>query len=62
MELRSELESLNLLIYQMSQWESDIESDLLIHQRMSEKTRKDKIKLADGKRQLVRIAFITFQN
>lgn len=58
MELRSEMESLNLLIYQMSRWESDIESNLLIHQRMSEKTRKDKIKLADEKRQLVRAFYV----
>ncbi|KAI4455962.1 coiled-coil domain-containing protein 40 [Holotrichia oblita] len=50
-ELRKEIDSLNLLVQQMSSWEGDIESELKLNQRMFEKTKKDKAKLAEEKRQ-----------
>nr|CAD7396560.1 unnamed protein product [Timema cristinae] len=49
-ELRSELESLMLLEKQFSDWEKDMESDLTVSQRISEKTKVDKKQLADDKR------------
>lgn len=52
-ELRKEIDSLNLLVQQMSSWEDDIESELKLNQRMFEKTKKDKAKLAEEKRQQV---------
>lgn len=50
MDLQNEIESTNLLTHQMKQWEDYVESELMVNQRMSEKTRKDKIKLAEEKR------------
>lgn len=53
MQLRNEIKQMDLLLHQMTTWANEMESDLLVNQRMSEKTRKDKIKLADDKRELV---------
>ncbi|XP_030767006.1 coiled-coil domain-containing protein 40 [Sitophilus oryzae] len=50
MELQNEINSINLLISQVSQWESKIESNLVVNQRIAEKTRKDNLKLAEEKR------------
>lgn len=50
-QLRNEMESLNLLSHQLSQWEDNVESEIIINQRISEKTKKDKIKLIEEKRQ-----------
>lgn len=58
MDLRKEIKSMDLLLYQMSTWAKDMESELLVNQRMSEKTRKDKVKLADEKRELVHLIII----
>lgn len=58
MELGSEIKSMDLLLYKMTSWMQEMESDLLVNQRMSEKTRRDKIKLADEKRELVRFNLI----
>ncbi|KRT83426.1 hypothetical protein AMK59_3719 [Oryctes borbonicus] len=49
-ELRKEMDSINLLMQQMSNWEADIESELKVNQRKFEKTKKDKMKLAEEKR------------
>ncbi|RZC34989.1 coiled-coil domain-containing protein 40, partial [Asbolus verrucosus] len=50
LELRNEIESVNLLIHQMSRWEDNLESDITVRKRMHEKTRKDKWRLLDEKR------------
>lgn len=52
-QLRKEMDSVNLLVQQMSSWEGDIESELKVNQRMFERTKKDKTKLAEEKRQQV---------
>ncbi|KAL3274206.1 hypothetical protein HHI36_015620 [Cryptolaemus montrouzieri] len=49
-ELRNEVESINLLLQQTAIWERDVESDITISKRMTEKTRKDQIKLMKDKR------------
>lgn len=51
------MESMNLLVQQMVQWETDIESELMVNQRISEKTKKDKLKLAERKREQVCFCF-----
>ncbi|GJQ86909.1 hypothetical protein Trydic_g11780 [Trypoxylus dichotomus] len=50
-ELRKETDSVNLLVKQMSSWEADVESELKVSQRVFEKTKKDKIKLTEEKRE-----------
>ncbi|XP_060530347.1 coiled-coil domain-containing protein 40 [Cylas formicarius] len=50
LELRNEINAVNLLINQISQWEMQVESDLVVNQRVAEKTRKDHLKLAEQKR------------
>ncbi|XP_076250915.1 coiled-coil domain-containing protein 40-like [Rhynchophorus ferrugineus] len=50
LDLQNEINSVNLLISQVSQWESKIESNLLVNQRIAEKTRKDNLRLAEEKR------------
>lgn len=50
-QLRNELESMNLLTQQLTQWEETVESEITINQRISEKTKKDKMKLIEEKRQ-----------
>lgn len=42
---------MNLLAHQLSQWEDNVESEITINQRISEKTKKDKMKLMEEKRQ-----------
>ncbi|XP_063240891.1 coiled-coil domain-containing protein 40-like [Bacillus rossius redtenbacheri] len=49
-ELRSELEGLALLLDQFSRWEQQVESDLGVSQRVTEKAAKDKALLAAEKR------------
>lgn len=49
--MRNEVESMNLLAHQLTQWEEYVESEIIINQRISEKTKKDKIKLMNEKRQ-----------
>ncbi|XP_018561589.1 coiled-coil domain-containing protein 40 [Anoplophora glabripennis] len=49
-ELQNEIESINYLIHQMSQWENKIESNISVNQRIAEKTRKDNLLLAQEKR------------
>ncbi|XP_049823494.1 coiled-coil domain-containing protein 40 isoform X2 [Aethina tumida] len=49
-ELRGELEATNLLVQQMTEWETRIESNITVNQRIAEKTRKDNTKLAVEKR------------
>ncbi|XP_022900304.2 coiled-coil domain-containing protein 40 [Onthophagus taurus] len=51
-ELRKEVESVHLLMNQMQEWETDIESELKTNQRIFDKTRKDKLKFAEEKREL----------
>lgn len=52
-ELRGELEATNLLVQQMTEWETRIESNITVNQRIAEKTRKDNTKLAVEKRRQV---------
>lgn len=42
---------MNLLEHQLNQWEENVESEIIINQRISEKTKKDKMKLMEEKRQ-----------
>lgn len=49
-ELQNEIESVNYLIHQMSQWESKIESNISVNQRIAEKTRRENLQLAEEKR------------
>lgn len=42
---------MNLLAHQLSHWEENVESEIIINQRISEKTKKDKMKLMEEKRQ-----------
>lgn len=49
------MEGLNLLLHQMKDWEQEVESELVISQKILEKSKKDKLKLSDEKRQLVSI-------
>lgn len=42
---------MNLLAQQLTQWEETVESEITINQRISEKTKKDKMKLMEEKRQ-----------
>ncbi|KAJ8917137.1 hypothetical protein NQ315_012629 [Exocentrus adspersus] len=49
-ELQNEVESVNYLIHQMTQWEEKIESNISVNQRIAEKTRKDNQLLAEEKR------------
>ncbi|XP_066257317.1 coiled-coil domain-containing protein 40 [Euwallacea similis] len=51
LELQNEISSVNLLINQVSQWESRIKSNIAVNQRITEKTRKDNLKLSEEKRQ-----------
>ncbi|XP_066154408.1 coiled-coil domain-containing protein 40-like [Euwallacea fornicatus] len=51
LELQNEINSVNLLINQVSQWESRIESNITVNQRIAEKTRKDNLRLSEEKRQ-----------
>lgn len=53
MGMCNEVEALDLLIHQMKKWETDMESELTINQRVYEKTKKDQQALAQGKRFLV---------
>lgn len=48
-ELQNEIEAMNLLIKQITEWESKMESDIVINKRISEKTRKDHLRLAEEK-------------
>ncbi|XP_044759572.1 coiled-coil domain-containing protein 40 [Coccinella septempunctata] len=48
-ELRNEVETVNLLLHQTSMWEKDVESDITISKRMTEKTIKDQIQLLNEK-------------
>lgn len=48
-----EIESLDMLIRQMKTWETNMESELTINQRVFEKTKKDQKKLTHDKRFLV---------
>ncbi|KAL1505242.1 hypothetical protein ABEB36_004849 [Hypothenemus hampei] len=50
LDLQNEINSVNLLIDQVSQWESKIESNLVVNLRIAEKTRKDRDKLSEEKR------------
>lgn len=49
-ELQNEIEAMNLLIKQITEWESKMESDIVINKRISEKTRKDHLRLAEEKK------------
>lgn len=49
-ELQSEIESVNYLIHQMSQWENKIESNISVNQRIAEKTRQENLLLSQEKR------------
>lgn len=42
---------MNLLAQQLAQWEENVESEIIVNQRISEKTKKDKMKLVEEKRQ-----------
>lgn len=46
-------------MHQMSNWENTVESDLMVNKRMFEKTKKDKIKLADEKKEMVSFIIIS---
>lgn len=48
---RNEVDVSNNLLLQFSKWEKEVENELKMNQRISEKTRKDKLKLANEKRQ-----------
>lgn len=45
------MDTVNLLVQQMTSWEQDVESELKVNQRIFEKTKKDKTKIAEEKRQ-----------
>ncbi|KAK9888236.1 hypothetical protein WA026_000503 [Henosepilachna vigintioctopunctata] len=49
-ELRNEVESINLLVQQTANWEKEVESEIKISKRMTEKTRKDQLQLMEEKR------------
>lgn len=49
-QLRNEVEAVNFLLHQMGEWEDDVEGEMMVNQRIFEKTRKDKLKLAEEKR------------
>ncbi|KAK5641501.1 hypothetical protein RI129_010048 [Pyrocoelia pectoralis] len=57
LRLRTEVESMNLLVQQMKNLEEDTESELIINQRVFEKSKKDKSQLIEEKRQLDTIIF-----
>nr|CAH7722539.1 unnamed protein product [Callosobruchus chinensis] len=50
-ELQHEIEGVNMLVQQMTQLESKIESQLSVNKRVAEKTRKDMLKEAAQKRE-----------
>lgn len=50
-EIQREIESVNYLIKQMTQWEKKIESHISLNRRIAEKSRKDMIKQGQEKRQ-----------
>lgn len=43
---------------QMEDWETDLHSELAVGKTISEKTKKDKIKLAEEKRHIVKTKFL----
>lgn len=53
MDMIAELQKLSALEKQMEKWGKDIESELTISQRISEKTVQDKNKLIEEKRKMV---------
>lgn len=53
MDLMAELQRLSSLEKQMEKWEKEIESELTVTQRISEKTMYDKNKLIEEKRKMV---------
>ena len=54
MVLAQEFKKLSTIEKQMEEWEKEMESELTISQRISEKTAADKIKLVDEKRKMVK--------
>ncbi|CAG9764017.1 unnamed protein product [Ceutorhynchus assimilis] len=50
LEIQNEINSVNLLINQVSEWETNIESNITVNRRIAEKTRKDQLKLAEEKK------------
>lgn len=50
----AELHKLSALEKQMEKWEKELDSDLAVSQRISEKTQADKIRLIEEKRKMVR--------
>ncbi|KAJ8953759.1 hypothetical protein NQ318_015415 [Aromia moschata] len=49
-ELQSEIEGVNLLVQQMTDWENKLESNISLNQRIAEKTRKENLQLSEEKR------------
>lgn len=49
-----ELHKLSALEKQMEKWEKELDSDLAVSQRISEKTQADKIRLIEEKRKMVK--------
>lgn len=47
------METVNLLLHQTANWEKEVESDITISKRMTEKTIKDQIQLVNEKRKQV---------
>ncbi|KAF5290868.1 hypothetical protein FQR65_LT11507 [Abscondita terminalis] len=52
LHLQTEVESLNLMLNQMTSWENEMESDLTVKQRVYEKTQKERRRLVTEKREL----------
>ncbi|CAG9768078.1 unnamed protein product [Ceutorhynchus assimilis] len=50
LDLQNEISSVNLLISQISEWETKIESELTVNQRIAAKARKDNLKFSEEKR------------
>ncbi|CAH1155012.1 unnamed protein product [Phaedon cochleariae] len=50
-ELQNEIESVNLIIQQMTQWETKIESHISVNKRIAEKTRRDNMLAARENKQ-----------
>ncbi|KAJ8930557.1 hypothetical protein NQ314_016638 [Rhamnusium bicolor] len=49
-ELQSEIEAINFLIRQMSEWEKKLEGEITVNQRVAEKTRKDHLQFSEEKK------------
>ena len=53
MQIRNDVDSINLLLQHLKKWEENVESDLLVNQRLYEKTKKDKRQLVQQKKEQV---------